>query len=107
MRPEYTESYSGSVFWVRAVEPMKNKRFKEEQILGILMEAEAEIEPKDLCWQHGIAEGAHYLRLSRQLLRDCKCFAVNGSYLKKGVPTGETPWLVFPQFLPRKSNATA
>lgn len=39
---------------------MKRKRFKEEQIIGILKEAEAGIEPKELCRKHGIAEGTYY-----------------------------------------------
>jgi putative transposase len=39
---------------------MKGKRFSEEQIIGILKEAEGGLAVKDLCRQHGIAEGTYY-----------------------------------------------
>ena len=39
---------------------MKGKRFSEERIIGILKEAEAGLAVKDLCRQHGIAEGTYY-----------------------------------------------
>ena len=35
---------------------MKTKRFSEEQIIGVLKEAEAGAKTKDLCRRHGIAE---------------------------------------------------
>ena len=39
---------------------MKAKRFSEEQIIGVLKEAEAEAKTKDLCRQHGISEATFY-----------------------------------------------
>lgn len=39
---------------------MKGKRFKEEQIIGILKEAEAGMPMPDLLRKHGIAEGTFY-----------------------------------------------
>lgn len=39
---------------------MKRKRFSEEQIIGVLKEAEGGMEPKELCRRHGIAEGTYY-----------------------------------------------
>jgi putative transposase len=35
---------------------MKAKRFTEEQIIGVLKEAEAGAKTKDLCRKHGISE---------------------------------------------------
>ena len=39
---------------------MRGKRFSEEQIIGILKEAEAGISLADLTRKHGIAEGTYY-----------------------------------------------
>jgi putative transposase len=39
---------------------MRGKRFREEQIIGILKEAEAGIPVKELIRKHGIAEGTFY-----------------------------------------------
>ena len=39
---------------------MKGKRFSEEQIIGILKEAEGGLAVKDLCRQQGVAEGTYY-----------------------------------------------
>jgi len=39
---------------------MKGKRFTEEKIIGILKEAEAGAETKDLCRRHGISEQSFY-----------------------------------------------
>lgn len=39
---------------------MKRKRFSEEQIIGILKEAEAGAKVKDLCRKHGISEATFY-----------------------------------------------
>ena len=36
------------------------KRYSEEQIIGILKEAEAGVPVKDLCRQHGMSEGSFY-----------------------------------------------
>jgi len=39
---------------------MKKKRFKEEQIIAILQEAEAGMKVPDLARKHGISEGTIY-----------------------------------------------
>jgi putative transposase len=39
---------------------MKAKRFTKEQIIGVLKEAEAGAETKDLCRKHGISEPTFY-----------------------------------------------
>ena len=39
---------------------MKGKRFSEEQIIGVLKEAEAGAKTKDLCRRHGISDATFY-----------------------------------------------
>jgi putative transposase len=39
---------------------MKRKRFSEEQIIGVLKEAEAGAKPAELCRRHGISEATYY-----------------------------------------------
>jgi putative transposase len=39
---------------------MKRKRFSEEQIIGILKEAEAGVKNQDICRKHGITEQTFY-----------------------------------------------
>ena len=39
---------------------MKGKRFSEEQIIGVLKEAEAGAGTKELCRRHGISEATYY-----------------------------------------------
>jgi putative transposase len=39
---------------------MKKKRFSEEQIIGVLKEAEAGAKTKELCRQHGISDQTFY-----------------------------------------------
>ena len=39
---------------------MKRKRFSEEQIIGILKEAEAGVKNQDICRRHGITEQTFY-----------------------------------------------
>ena len=39
---------------------MKRKRYTEEQIIGILKEAEVGISVKELCRKHGMSDGSFY-----------------------------------------------
>lgn len=39
---------------------MKQKRYSEEQIIGILKEAEAGVPVKELCRKYGMANGSFY-----------------------------------------------
>ena len=39
---------------------MKRSRFSEEQIIGILKQAEAGVKVQDLCRQNGISDGTFY-----------------------------------------------
>jgi putative transposase len=41
------------------------KRFSEEQIIGVLREAEARMPVKDLCRKHGFSEASYYLWRSK------------------------------------------
>ena len=41
------------------------KRFSEEQIIGLLREAEAGMPVKDLCRRHGFSEASYYLWRSK------------------------------------------
>jgi putative transposase len=39
---------------------MKSSQFTEEQIIGILKQAEAGVKARDLCRQHGIPDHTYY-----------------------------------------------
>jgi putative transposase len=39
---------------------MKRKRFSEEQIIGVLKEAEAGAKVRELCRKHGISDATYY-----------------------------------------------
>ena len=39
---------------------MNRRRYTEEQIIGVLKEAEAGAKPLDLCRKHGVSEGTLY-----------------------------------------------
>jgi putative transposase len=39
---------------------MRGKRYKEEQIISVLKEAESGINPKELCRKHGISDSTLY-----------------------------------------------
>ena len=41
------------------------KRFSEEQIIGFLREADADVAVKDLCRRHGFSEASYYLWRSK------------------------------------------
>jgi putative transposase len=44
---------------------MKRSRFNEEQIIGVLKEAEAGAKVSELCRRHGIADATFYTRRSK------------------------------------------
>jgi len=39
---------------------MKRKRYTEEQVIGILKEAEAGMPPQEVCRKHGVSPGTFY-----------------------------------------------
>ena len=51
---------------------MKRKRFTEEQIIGILKEAEAGGKKQEICRKHGISEHAFY-RWRSKYTAGCRC----------------------------------
>ena len=44
---------------------MKRKRYSEEQIIGILKEAEAGVPVAELCRKHGMSDASFYTRRSK------------------------------------------
>lgn len=46
--------------WPSSREPMRKTRYSEEQIIRVLQEVESDAKVKDVCREHGIAEGTHY-----------------------------------------------
>ena len=44
---------------------MKRQRYTEEQIIGVLREADTGMPVKDLCREHGFSEASYYLWRSK------------------------------------------
>ena len=68
---------------------MKGKRYSEEQIFGVLKEAENGVKVSDLCRQHGISENTYfrwkskYAGLELSDLKKMKEVEIENSRLKR------------------------
>jgi len=87
---------------------MKSKRFTEEQIIGVLREAEAEAKTKDLCRKYGISEPtfynwkAKYAGMTVSEARRLKDLEAENSKLKKLLAESELDKSALKDLLQRK-----
>ncbi len=87
---------------------MKAKRFSEEQIIGVLKEAEAGANTKDLCRKHGISTAtfyswkAKYAGMTVSEARRLKELEAENSKLKKLLAEAELDKAALKDLLGRK-----
>jgi putative transposase len=87
---------------------MKRKRFTEEQIIGVLKEAEAGAKPAELCRRHGISEAtyfkwkAKYAGMTISEARRLREFEKENSRLKRLLAEAELDKAALKDLLSRK-----
>ena len=87
---------------------MRTKRFTEEQIIGVLKEAEAGARTKELCRKHGISEAtfynwkAKYSGMTVSEVRRLKELEVENAKLKKLLAESELDKAALKDLLNRK-----
>lgn len=87
---------------------MKAKRFSEEQIIGVLREAEAGAKTKELCRRHGISDAtcynwkAKYAGMTVSEARRLKELETENSKLKRLLADAELDKAALKELLGRK-----